>query len=458
MTAIAAAVATAIAPAGPTARWTPMKPHAIQRAYWQCRQDVITVAAGRRSGKTEILKRIGVRDSLLAPLDDFYTIFAAPTHEQARKIFWADLLRLVPKRLVMPNGVNKSDRTIQLVNGALMQVLGMDAPDRIEGRPIDRFLCTEAANIPGEAWEENVFPALYTEGRPQGKAILESVPEGRNWFFNVCEQSIHNVAGNSAHFHWFSSDILPPSVIEKAKAMLDPLTYQQEFEASFITFAGRAYYTFDPQIHAVERVEYDPALPLQLCFDFNQSPGVAVVVQEQEYKGANPKVAKEITAIIGEVYIPKHSNTVRVCQKFLQDWSHHEGRVYIYGDPAGGQRKSSGVLGSDWDLVDQVLSPKFGSKLHNRVAKSAPAQRERLNAVNSRLASVDGTVHMLVDPKNAPNTARDFDGVTLIEGGIGEIDKDADGGIWSHCTDAVGYYIVEEFPVSGNSPLGQSSF
>lgn len=434
-----------------------MSHHAEQRRYWESEATVITVAAGRRSGKTEILKRKGVRDCLMAPLDDFYTIFAAPTHEQARKIFWADLLKLTPKRFIAE--INKSERTIRLVNGALMQVVGMDAPERIEGRPIDRFLCTEAANLVPEAWEENVFPALYTRGRPQGRAILESVPEGRNWFYKICQKSMLDRSGQFAHFHWLSSDILPPEVIAAAKATMDQLTYQQEYEASFITFAGRAYYSFDPQVHAVERVQYDPNLPIILAMDFNQAPGVASILQEQQYKGSNPRVAKEFTAAIGEIWIPKHSNTIRVCEKFVEDWliaKKHQGRVFLYGDPAGGQRRSSGVQGSDWDLVSQVLKPKLGGKLHDRVAKAQPSSRARLNAMNSRLKAIDGTIRCLIDPVNCPHTVEDFDGVTLIEGGVGEIDKDSDP-MLTHLTDADCYYVHEEFPVGGNSPLLQSS-
>ena len=55
-------------------------------------------------------------------------------------------------------------------------------------------------------------------------------------------------------------------------------------------------------------------------------------------------------------------------------------------------------------------------------------------------------VHMLIDPFFAPYTIRDFDGVRLLKGGSGEIDKNATPEL-THLTDALGYYIVAEFPV-----------
>jgi hypothetical protein len=41
---------------------------------------------------------------------------------------------------------------------------------------------------------------------------------------------------------------------------------------------------------------------------------------------------------------------------------------------------------------------------------------------------------------------RDFDGVRVVEGGSGEIDKQTDKSL-SHISDAAGYYIAERFPI-----------
>ncbi len=62
---------------------------------------------------------------------------------------------------------------------------------------------------------------------------------------------------------------------------------------------------------------------------------------------------------------------------------------------------------------------------------------------------------MMIDPSKCPNLIRDFEGVRLLEGGSGEIDKKADPRL-SHLTDAVGYYITREFPVKSQQG-GQKS-
>lgn len=243
-------------------------------------------------------------------------------------------------------------------------------------------------------------------------------------------------------FTWFSSDILMPAEIEAAKRDLDELTFQQEYEGSFISFEGRAYYVFDERIHC-NLLKYDPKQALALCFDFNVEPGVAAIAQEQTLPNG-----LEGTGIIGEVHIPRNSNTPAVCRRIIQDWGKHPGRVICYGDATGGASGSAKVQGSDWDLVRQELKPIFGDRLIFRVKAANPRERARLNAVNSRLKSASGEIRLMVDPVKAPNVIKDFEGVQLLKGGSGEIDKKSTP-LLTHISDAIGYRIDYDFPVVG---------
>jgi hypothetical protein len=73
-------------------------------------------------------------------------------------------------------------------------------------------------------------------------------------------------------------------------------------------------------------------------------------------------------------------------------------------------------------------------------------ERHRVNAVNSRLMADDGTIRLMVDGEHARMTIKDFEGVRLLDGGSGEIDKKHDPKL-THLTDAVGYYVAKRFPV-----------
>ena len=60
----------------------------------------------------------------------------------------------------------------------------------------------------------------------------------------------------------------------------------------------------------------------------------------------------------------------------------------------------------------------------------------------------------MVDPNTAPMTVKDFEGVRLLEGGSGEIDKKNDPK-QTHLTDGLGYYVVAEYPVRRKGPVIQ---
>ena len=104
------------------------------------------------------------------------------------------------------------------------------------------------------------------------------------------------------------------------------------------------------------------------------------------------------------------------------------------------------MLGSDVDLIRAELQPVFRDRLSMRVPSANPPERVRVNAVNSRLRSASGEIRLMIDPTKAPNLVRDLEGVALLKGGSGEIDKKSDPTL-CHISDACGYYIAKEFPL-----------
>lgn len=398
------------------------------------------VPAGRRSGKTERAKRYLIKQALKEGVsgkwDDPRFFAAAPTRDQAKAIFWSDLKSLVAREWLAEDP-RESELLIRFAVGSEIQVIGMDKPQRIEGRPWNGGILDEYANMKSTAWTENVRPALSDRN---GWCWLIGVPEGRNHYFDLYKRGQTDDSGEWASFHWVSADILPAEEIESARRDLDELTYQQEYEASFVNFQGRAYYPFDERTHC-KKLSYDPKKPLIFGFDFNYEPGVAAVCQEQKLPNG-----LQGTGVIGEVWIPRNSNTPAVCRKLIADWNEHQGRIICYGDATGGARGSAKVQGSDWDLIRQEFRGPFGDRISYRVPKANPPERSRINAMNTRLRNGAGEIRLMVDPVKAPHVVRDLEGVRLLEGGSGELDKKHDPEL-THLGDGLGYYVVYEFPV-----------
>lgn len=399
------------------------------------------VPAGRRSGKTEIAKRFLILQAMTPDpdYDDPRFFAAAPTRDQAKRIYWDDLKAMIPRNFLAERP-SESNLTIKLINGAQLSVVGMDKPERIEGSPWNGGILDEYGNMKKQAWGANVRPALADR---RGWCWLIGVPEGRNHYYEIAKQAQADTSGEWGYYHWKSADILPKEEIEAAKRDLDELTYLQEYEGSFVNFEGRAYYVFDERLHC-KPLAYNPQNPLIFCFDFNVAPGVAAVCQEQKLPND-----MEGTGVIGEVYIPQNSNTPAVCRKLIADWGRHEGLVFCYGDATGGARGSAKVEGSDWELIQKELKPVFQDRLKFRVQKSNPPERSRINAVNSRFLPQSGDIRMMVDPSKARHVVEDFEGVRLLAGGSGEIDKHNDPAL-THISDAIGYYVFSEFPIVKN--------
>lgn len=440
-------------------RWTPLRDHPVQLAYRDSPHRFNTIPAGRRSGKTERFKRKLVRRAFNATTTWAPRFFAgAPTRDQAKRIFWEDLKALVGRDM-MRKLPSETDLTIYVLTGADIVVVGLDKPERIEGSPWDGGGVDEIGNAKATAWPQNIRPALADR---KGWCDFLGVPEGRNHYFDLDTAARAMMAkdGDASEwgsFTWPSSDILPADEIEAMRRDLDELTFDQECNAKFISFEGRAYYPFIATLHTAP-LKYNPKAPLILCFDFNVEPGVCAVIQEQVLPGqfmhdlatGAPMLDKPITGtgVIAEVHIPRNSNTPAVCRRLLKDFGDHQGVVKCYGDATGGASGSAKVQGSDWDLIKTELRVKYKERLYFFVKEANPAERARVNAVNSRLMSASKDIRLMVDPGRAPQTVKDFEGVVLLKGGSGELDK-KETPLLTHLTDGIGYYIEHDFPVTG---------
>lgn len=412
-----------------TPRWFEGPAHRQRIEFYQSAARFVFNHSGRRSWKTETAKRRMVRRAISKP---GRYLSAAPTNKQAKRIFWEDYKKLVPAFMV--DRTYEGEMFIRLKTGAELHVAGMDAPDRVEGQLWHHVLLDEYGNMAERVWPEVISPVLADTG---GGCDFIGVPEGRNHYYDL----IHKMSPRKdvAVFHWPSWEILSEEEIEVQRSNLDELTFSQEFGGEFVHFAGRAYYAFDEKTHcAPVRDSYDRDAPLILCFDFNVDPGVAAICQERILPNK-----LEGTAVIGEVFIPRNSNTEVVARKILDDWGDHQGAVSLYGDFTGGSRGSAKIQGSDWDIIKRILRPKFGARLTDRV-QSNPPVKDRINAMNARLKAANGSIRMMVDPRHAPHVVKDLEGVTIIEGSAGEIDKNSAPQL-THISDGLGYYVAAEF-------------
>lgn len=420
---------------------------------------VNAVPAGRRSFKTEAAKRRLVRHAIGFSRHPDGRFFAtAPTQQQAKDIFWVDLKALTPVWALATGrpdrDISESELTIKLRNGVRIKVAGLDRPARIEGGFWDGGVVDEYADCRPDVLDQHIMPMLVRGGYVD----VIGVPSGRGHFYTLVQRILNGELKDAAHFHWTAAEVLhlylgkerADAFLEQMRQQMDPNTYDQEWNASFVQFENRVYYCFDRQANASRPVEYDSSLPLILSLDFNVRPGTAVILQDLEVRVVGG-ASLWFTRVIDEVWIADNSTTIRVCEEIGRRWGkRHSGEVFVYGDASGGARGTAQVAGSDWDLVRAVLGPIFKDRLSMRVGWKNPPERVRVNSVNSRLKSASGIAWLTVD-RGCAHVIQDFEGVTYKEG-TGEIDKKGNPAL-THLTDAIGYYIAEKHPLAGREPV-----
>lgn len=230
-----------------TPRWTTLRPHPVQKAYWTSPHRFNTVPAGRRSGKTELAKRKLVTRALRGTAFDSARFFAAaPTREQAKRIYWDDLKRMIPERF-KAGRPSETELVIRLVTGTELYVLGLDTPARIEGQPWDGGVVDEIGNCKPMAWPMNIRPALADRA---GWCDLIGVPEGKNHYYELdaaakAQMAEHGARSEWGSFNWYSEDILSPAEIAAAKQDLPALVYRQEYQAEFLDWSGVEFFALE---------------------------------------------------------------------------------------------------------------------------------------------------------------------------------------------------------------------
>lgn len=409
------------------------------------------VPSGRRSRKTLISSRRVLKAALRNPGHRYFQ--AAPTHSQAKAIFW-DRLKANTKAF-WGREPSESDHFVTLLNSTQIWVLGLDKPQRIEGQPWHGCHITEFDDTKNGGWEANIRPVLSDTN---GWAILDGVPEGRDKLYNMalyaCNGSIPTTLPGIGSFseciadpewcyyHWFSSDVLPAKEIEAAKRSMDEKTFRQEYEGSFEGFDGLAYYAFG-HANLIDDMAIDPALDVVIGMDFNYDPMCSVVIQERLING-------RISPVIIDAYAFRNCDTNAACERIIEA-NGTENHYTVYPDPACNSRSAHGAAKTDIALIRQAFA--HAKSFQVRVKPAHPKRKDRLNAVNAKLKNAAGEVGLYIC-KRAKAIISDLQRVTTEEYLNGNFSDPMLG----HCSDALGYFIDYKYPITGSGRIGGQTF
>jgi len=394
----------------------------------------LVVTAGRRSGKTERAKRFLGKQALKHSNEKYFA--AAPTRDQAKKIFWDDLKDLTLS-YTHSKAPSESELKIFLDNGTEVHVIGLDKPQRIEGINWTGGVIDEIADVKEQAMEANIMPALNTVDprRPDYRAwcIFCGVPDGLNHFYRLAEYAKTSNDPDYVYIHWTSDRILPPDVIENAKRTMSAKQYKQEYQASFETATGRIYEDYTNANLTDETIKDHEQL--HWMHDQNYTP-LSSAIGVIRNNGKDLYLLDEIVLLSA---VSKES-----ALEFIEKYKDHKNKhVKIYGDPAGRAGEKHGH-NSDYNDIEDVLSAN-GWKYTRLVAKAHPAIKDRQNAVRAKILTASNEISLFVNKKTAKWCHEGLATVQLQSGSTFQEDQRND---YQHITTAIGYMVAKVWPTN----------
>lgn len=426
-------------------RWYPLMDHPVQRALIEDKVRFKVVPAGRRSGKTERAKRYVAKEAMTNPGERYF--IAAPTRDQVKKIYWADMKQLCLTSMASKSP-SESDLIIYLDNGTEVHLIGLDRPERIEGVLWTGGVIDEIADVKGDAWEANIRPALdtFNPTRPGYRAWcwLIGVPDGLNHYYDMAQYAESANDPDWRLYHWKSSEILPADTIAAAKRQMSPKQYRQEYEAGFEGASGRIYEDYDKANHTSASIE--PHEQLMWMHDQNFTPlssavGVRRTMPQTDWEKKMGVQPVHALYLLDEIVLTS-AVSKQSALEFVEKFKAHENKhVLVYGDPAGQAGEKHGHA-SDYTDIEGVLKA-HGWSYTRKVKPAHPAIKDRQNAVRTKICTADGLRTLFVNPVTAKWCDKGLATVQLKEGSTFQEDQSNK---YQHITTAIGYCIDVEWP------------
>jgi len=360
----------------------------------------------------------------------------------------------IPKREI--SEWRMSDRVLILKNGSIIGFKSADSGrSKYQGAEKDWAHLDE--EHPKDIYDEI---SIRIGARPLklfGTVTLLPPPEGKSvgvtWMFSEIIQPW--LSGSKPNIGMFAASIydnphLNPREIAILEAKFAPHTQEGRIRLGGEWLPGlsgaRAYPSFQRQSHVRPQPPPRSRVPLVWFWDFNVSPMMTGVGQMD---GKLFRVMKE--------FVLEEGSTAEMCQLFYDHIGQHFGELWIYGD-ATGKKRDNRSRTTDYQIIQSEMR-KFGSPLRVKVPETNPPVTWRLNATNRAFRDENGVSRIEIDP-SCEELIADYEQV-LRDPKLGGIKKSHDRTTSyyrrGHISDAVGYWISYEAPVTGRSMFDRAA-
>jgi hypothetical protein len=262
------------------------KPHPKQALFHASPARFRVPVCGRRFGKSHMASRDAGAE-LFLPKRRYWIV--GPTYDLAEKEFrviWDDLIvgqKLgLDKRVKRAYSKRSGEMWIEFPWQTRIECRSADHPESLVGEKLHGVIMSEAAKHRKDTWERFIRPALADV---RGWATFPTTPEGFNWLYDLWSYGrnpdpVFKDYDSWQFPSWDNPYIYPlgraDPEIALIKATVLSAFFDQEIAALFNAFVGKIYEEFQEYMH-VKRVEYNPAWPNYIAFDWGFTNPLAAI-------------------------------------------------------------------------------------------------------------------------------------------------------------------------------------
>lgn len=231
--------------AGITEVSTGYTPRPLQAELHKSLKRFNVICCHRRFGKTVFSLNETLDQALRCTNKSPQYAYIAPTFGQAKRVAW-DMLKDIVKNIPHTT-INEAELRVDIHRGAdriRIILLGAENPGAIRGIYLDGVILDEFAEMDPIMWSQVIRPALSDR---KGWAIFIGTPKGQNGFYDIYQMAVS--PENTDRENWFralykasTTEVIPLSELEAAKAIMSEEEYEQEYECSFSAALVGAYY------------------------------------------------------------------------------------------------------------------------------------------------------------------------------------------------------------------------
>lgn len=201
--------------------------------------------------------------------------YIAPTYRQGKAIAW-DYLKHYTSQIPLRT-VNESELRVDLPGDIQIRIYGADNPDSLRGLYFDGAVLDEYGLMPSKTFTEVVRPALSDR---KGWALFIGTPNGKNQFYEVCQQAKTEPGWFFAEYKATDTKILDDEELASAKRSMTKDEFDQEFECSFEASVKGAVYADEIRRardeKRISRVPYDRTALVETFWDIGYGDSTAI--------------------------------------------------------------------------------------------------------------------------------------------------------------------------------------